>query len=68
MKNKYSREYEPITVDISGLQSMLGLGKNNAMDVGKKAGAVIRISNRRTLYSVEKIKAYIESLTEDAEV
>lgn len=68
MKNKNNREYEPITVDVYGVMSMFSVGRNKAMEIGKKAGAVIHISNRRTLYSVEKIKAYMESLTEDAEV
>ena len=59
---------ERITVDIKALQEMLNLGKNKAMEIGKKSGAVIHLSSRRTLYSVEKIKKYMESLTEDAEV
>lgn len=58
------RRYEPITVDIRGVMDMLGIGKNVAMDIGKKSGAVIHLSSRRTLYSVDKIKAYMESLTE----
>lgn len=55
---------ERITVDIKDLQRMLGLGKNTAMEIGKKSGAVIHLSSRRTLYSVEKVKAYMDSLTE----
>lgn len=61
-------KYNPLTVDIRGLQSMLNLGKNKAMEIGKKSGAVIHLSSRRTLYSVEKVKAYMDGLTEDAEV
>lgn len=60
--------YSPITVDIRGLQSMLNLGKNKAMEIGNKAGAVIHLGSRRTLYSVEKIKAYMDGLTEGGEV
>ena len=59
---------ERITVDVKSLQEMLNLGKNKAMEIGNKSGAVIHLSSRRTLYSVEKIKKYMESLTEDAEV
>ena len=55
---------ERITVDIKDLQRMLGLGENKAMEIGKKSGAVIHLSSRRTLYSVEKVKAYMDSLTE----
>lgn len=58
------RRYEPITVDVRGVMDMLGVGRNRAMDIGNKSGAVIHLSSRRTLYSVEKIKAYMESLTE----
>lgn len=60
--------YNPITVDVRGVMSMFGIGRNKAMEIGKKSGAVIHLSSRRTLYSVEKVKAYMESLTEGGEV
>ena len=65
---KENTQYNPITVDVRGVMSMFGIGRNKAMEIGKKSGAVIRLSNRRTLYSVEKVKAYMDSLTESAEV
>ena len=61
-------KYNPITTDVRGVMAMFGIGRNKAMEIGKSAGAVIHLSSRRTLYSVEKIKKYMESLTEDAEV
>lgn len=60
--------YNPVTVDVRGVMSMFGVGRNKAMEIGKKSGAVIHLSSRRTLYSVEKIKAYMDGLTERGEV
>ena len=55
---------QPITVDIKALMEMTGLGRNKCIEIGRKAGAVIRLSSRRTLYNVEKIKLYMDSITE----
>lgn len=52
-----------ITVDIIGLQGMLSLGKTTSNQIGEEAGAVIRIGKRK-LYNVEKVKAYMNRLTE----
>ena len=51
----------PITTDVQGIMAMFGIGRNTARKIGEEAGAVIRISTRRTLYSVEKIRTYMES-------
>ena len=48
-----------ITVDINELQGMLSVGRNTALRIGKEANAVISIGKRK-LYSVEKIRAYME--------
>ena len=53
----------PITIDIHTLMSMLGVGRNTALMVADEAGAVLHIGSRK-LYNVEKIKAYIDKLTE----
>ena len=53
----------PIAVDVKGLMALVGVGRNTAMRIGQEAGAVIRLSPRRTLYNVEKVKAYLDSLT-----
>lgn len=58
------RKYDPVTVDIYGVMDIFGVGRNKAMEIGKAAGAVIHISPRRTLYLVEKIKAYMEERAE----
>ena len=55
--------YNPITVDVVGLQKMLGVSKNTCIKIGKDANAIIRLTPRRTLYNVEKIKAYMDSIT-----
>ena len=53
----------PIAVDVKGLMALVGVGRNTAMRIGREAGAVIRLSPRRTLYNVEKVKTYLDSLT-----
>lgn len=52
-----------ITVGIGTLQSMLGVGKNTAAQIGKDAGAVLHVG-RRTLYNVSKVEKYMDTLTE----
>lgn len=60
MENRY---FNPIMVDIKDLQTMTGLSKNKAMQVGKDADAVVRLGIRRTLYNVQKVQSYINSRT-----
>ena len=57
-------EGEKITVDVIRLQSMLGVGRNTAAQIGRDAGAVLSIG-RRKLYNVEKVRRYMDELTED---
>lgn len=49
----------PITVDIATVQAMFGVGKATAMRIGKESGALIKLG-RRSVYSVAKLKKYIE--------
>jgi hypothetical protein len=53
-----------ITIDINELQTMLSVGRNTALQIGKNAGAVIKIG-RRTLYRIDKIQEYMNTLTEE---
>lgn len=53
-----------IAVDIVKLQAMLGVGKNTAVDIGRKANAVIKVG-RRKLYNVKRIQEYMDSITEN---
>lgn len=62
-KTKSHNEKEPIAVDIKKLASMLGCGHATARKIAEEAHAVIRL-NRRVLYSVEKVKKYIDTMTE----
>lgn len=52
-----------IMVNIKELQGMLSIGQQSAAAVGEAAGAVVRVG-RRKLYRVDKIEAYIASITE----
>jgi len=51
-----------VAVDIKELQSMLCIGRVSAEKIGEQAQAVIKIG-RRKLYNVERVKAYIESIS-----
>ena len=51
-----------IAVDIIKLQAMLGVGKNTADDIGRKANAIIKVG-RRKLYNVRRIQEYVDSIT-----
>ena len=53
----------PLAVDITDLQKMTGLGRNNAMKLAQDADAVINLGLRRTLYNVDKVKIYLDSKT-----
>lgn len=52
-----------LAVDLNELRAMLSLGRNNAAELGEKAGAVIRVG-RRKLYNVKKIERYINTISE----
>jgi hypothetical protein len=52
-----------ITVDIEKLAAMLSCGYATARKIGEQAGARI-IIGRRVLYSVEKVRCYLECLAE----
>jgi hypothetical protein len=54
---------DKLSVDINGLQAMLSCGKVTAAKIGEQAGAVIKVG-RRKFYSVGKVQAYIDKLTE----
>lgn len=60
-KTKVVETDNKISVDIKGLQSMCGVGRNTAAKIGEEAGAVIRIG-RRKLYNVQLVQEYMNSL------
>lgn len=49
---------EKILVNTRELAGLLSIGYNNAADVGERAGAIVKIGNRK-LYNVEQIKRYV---------
>lgn len=62
-KTKYRQDEQPITVDIERLSAMLSCGHQTARKIASEANATIRI-NRRVLYSVAKIRKYLENMAE----
>lgn len=54
----------PITVDVKGIMSLFGIGRNTAMKIGKEAGAVVHLGPRKTLYNVERVRQYLEQRME----
>ena len=65
---KANISYNPVTVDVHGLMSMCGVGRNRAREIGERSGAVIHLSKRKVLYNVERVKNYMDSITESREV
>lgn len=59
-----SNSTERITVDIKELADMLSVGRNTALAIADSAGAGIKFG-RRKLYSVERIKAYMNEQAEE---
>lgn len=50
-------------IDVLGVMELFSIGKNNADQIGKDAGAVFYIG-RRKLFNVKKLQAYIDKLCE----
>ena len=59
-KRKESTIDNPLTVDIEALQGMLNVGETTARNIGRESGALVKIG-RRSLYRVDRIKAYLET-------
>lgn len=60
-KRNDSDYWQKLMVDIDGLQNLLSCGKATCRKIADEAGAAVRFG-RRKLYSVQKIKAYLEKL------
>ena len=56
---------EKALLSIDDLRGYLSLGRNNSQEVGRMAGAEVRLGNR-VLYSRKKIDEYIDRLPEPA--
>lgn len=55
---------EKALLSINDLRSYLSLGRNNAQEIGRTAGAEVRLGGR-VLYSRRKIDEYIETLQKE---
>lgn len=66
MHNKYDDVAlsDRLAVNLDGLQTMTGCGRPTAIKIANEAGAVVRIGGRK-LYLVEKIKKYLESISDN---
>lgn len=53
-----------MAVDLPELQAMLSCGRTTAVKIAKESGAGFKIGARR-LYSVDRIRAYMDKLTEE---
>lgn len=47
-----------ITTNVEGLMQLLGCGKETAKSIGELAETRVKTNNRRTIYSIEKIRNY----------
>ena len=65
MRRRKSFEITETTLatDTHGLMEMLQSGRTTAVSVGQAAGAQIRVG-RRVLWSVPKVRKYLESVAE----
>lgn len=62
-KTKDREANEQITVDIEKLSAMLSCGRATARKIGEQAEAKICIG-RRVLYSVDRVRKYINDVSE----
>lgn len=54
-----------MALDVNEVMEAFCVGKNTADKIGKEAGAIFKIG-RRKLFSVSKLQAYIDKMTETA--
>lgn len=62
-KTKERKEIQPLAVDIEGLSALLSCGHATARKIGEQAEAKIVIG-RRVLYSVDRVRKYLDCLAE----
>ena len=62
-RTKLRQSEQLLTVDIEKLSAMLSCGHATARKIGEQAGARV-VLGRRVLYSVEKVRRYIDCLAE----
>lgn len=62
-QTKERKSTQVLAVDIDGLAAMLSCGQATAKKIGEDASARIMVG-RRVLYSVGKVKKYLEMISE----
>lgn len=63
-KAKYNNpDNNSMCVDIIGLMKLLNSGRATAERIGKESQSAFKVGNRK-LYKVDKVNAYLETLTE----
>lgn len=50
-----------MAVDVKGLMQLLSCGEQTAREIGEKSHSRIPSKGRRVLYSVDKVRNYLES-------
>lgn len=58
-REKDNIQLDKLTVTTEELAAMLSCGIGTAKEIGEKSGARIGIVTRRTLWSVDKVRAFI---------
>ena len=62
-KNGYPKDYlAPISVDTSGLQTILSCGRSTAVQIGCDAGARV-VVGKRVLWNVAKVQKYLDMVS-----
>ena len=61
--NKESYFEDPLAVDSTGLQELVGAGGRTATVIGMAAGAKIKVG-KRVLWNVNKVKKYLDEISE----
>lgn len=56
-------EIQPRYISIGDLRTLLSVGKTTAEKIGADSGAKVKIG-KRSLYNIDKVMAYMESLEE----
>lgn len=62
----YLNNAEKLAVDLDGLAALLSVGRNTATEIGELSGATFKVGRRR-LYSVARIKEYLEIMTSNTD-
>ncbi len=60
---KYEITEDRLLVDLKDLMRLCGCGQTSALDIARSAEATVRVGDRRVFFNLNKIKAYIDSIS-----